>query len=51
MSMTGARRKALERILYIYYSIQFKKNTNKAQVQALINFGSEFNAFHPTFAK
>ena len=43
--------KALERVPYIYYSVQLKKNTSKAQVQALINSESEVNAIHPTFAK
>ena len=51
MSMTGARKKALEYIPYIYYSVQFKKNINKVQVQALINLGSEVNIIHLTFTK
>ena len=50
-SMTGAREEALERIPCIHYSVQFKKDTSKAQVQALIDSGSEVNAIHPTFAK
>ena len=49
--MTGAREEALERIPCIHYSVQFKKDTSKAQVQALIDSGSEVNAIHPTFAK
>ena len=55
--MTGAREEALEqeealeRVPCIHYSVQFKKNTNKAQVQALINSGSKVNAIYPTFAK
>ena len=49
--MTGAREEALERVLCIHYSVQFKKDTSKAQVQALIDSGSEVNAIHPTFAK
>ena len=36
---------------YIQYLIQFKKDTNNAQVQALIDSGSKENAIHPTFAK
>ena len=48
--MTGAREEALECLSCIYYPVRFK-NTNKAQVQALINSGSEVNAIHPTFAK
>ena len=49
--MTGVREEALERVLCIHYSVQFKKDTNKAQVQALINSGSEVNSIHPNFAK
>ena len=49
--MTGAREEALECVSYIHYPVQFKKDTNKAQVQALIDSGSEVNAIHPTFAK
>ena len=48
--MTSARKEALECVSYIYYPVQFK-DTSKAQVQALINSGSEVNAIHPTFAK
>ena len=56
-SMTGAKEEALERekdleqVPCIYYSVQFKKNTSKAQVQALINSKSEVNAIHLAFAK
>ena len=50
-SITGAREKALERIPCIHYPVQFKKNTDKTQVQALINSGSEVNAIHLSFAK
>ena len=49
--MTDAREKALERVSYIYYPIQFKKDVNKTQVQALIDSKIEVNAIHPTFAK
>ena len=49
--MTGTREEALERIPYIYYSVQFKKDTSKAQVQVLIDSESEVNAIYPTFAK
>ena len=48
--MTGTRKEALERVLCIYYLVQFK-GTNKNQVQALINSGSEVNAIHPSFVK
>ena len=51
MSMTGAREETLKHVLYIYYPVQFKHNTSKAQVQALINSGNEVNAIYPTFAK
>ena len=50
-SVTGAREEALERVPCIHYPVQFKKDTSKAQVQALIDSGSEVNAIHPTFAK
>ena len=49
--MTGARNKALERVPYIHYSVQFKKDINKAQVQALLNSGNEINVIYPTFTK
>ena len=48
--MTCTREEALERVSYIHYPVQFK-NTSKAQVQALINLGSEVNTIHLTFAK
>ena len=57
MLMTGAREEILEleepleRISCIYYSVQFKKNMSKAQVQALVNSRSEVNAIYPAFAK
>ena len=47
--MAGAREKALERILYMHYLVQFKQNI--ARVQALIDSASEVNAIHLTFAK
>ena len=50
-SMTDARKESLERIPCIYYLVQFEKDTNQAQVQALIDSRSEVNAIHPTFAK
>ena len=55
--MTGARKEvlereeALERIPCIYYLVQLKKNTSKAQIQALIDSRNEVNAIHPAFAK
>ena len=45
------REKTLERVLCIHYSVQFKKDTNKAQVQALIDSESEVNVIHLAFAK
>ena len=33
----------LERVLCIYYQIQFKKDTNETQIQALIDSSSEIN--------
>ena len=47
--MTGTRKKVLERVLYIHYLIQFKKD--RTQVQALVDLGSEVNTIHPSFAK
>ena len=41
----------LERIACIHYPVQFRKDANKTQVQALIDSGSEVNAIHPTFVK
>ena len=51
MSVIGAREEALERVPYIHYLVQFKKDTSKAQIQALIDSRSEVNAIYPTFAK
>ena len=47
--MTGLRNEALERVFYIYYLVQFKKNM--AEVQALIDSESEVNAIAPVYAK
>ena len=51
--MTGASKKALKVILdqvpCIYYPVQFRKN--KETIQVLIDFGSEFNALTPAYAK
>ena len=41
----------LERIPYIHYLIQFKKDVNETQVQALINSESEINAIYLIFVK
>ena len=41
----------LERVPCIHYPVQFRKNTNETQVQALIDSRSEVNAIHPTFVK
>ena len=49
--MTGARKKALECVPYIYYPVRFKKNADKTPVQALINSRSEVSAIYPSFAK
>ena len=51
MSMTSVGEKALERVPYIHYPVRFRKDTDKTQVQALINSRSEVNAIHPSFAK
>ena len=47
--MTGLRTEALDRVPCIYYPVQFKKDT--AEVQALIDLGSEVNAMAPAYAK
>ena len=49
-STTSAREEALERVSCIYYPVRFK-DTNKAQVQALIDSESEVNTIHLIFAK
>ena len=49
-SMTGAGEEALEHIPCIHYPVQFK-DTNEAQIQALVNSGSELNIIHLTFVK
>ena len=53
ISMTDVREEGLvlERIQYIYYPVQFKKDTNETQVQALFDSRSEVNAIHPTLVK
>ena len=48
-SMTGPRKKALKRVSCIDYLIQFKKDI--AEVQALIDLGSEVNTMAPAYAK
>ena len=48
-STTGPRWKVLERMSYIHYLIQFKKD--KYEVQALIDSKSEVNAIAPTYTK
>ena len=50
MSMIGDRKKALEYVFYIHYPVQFK-DISEAQVQALVDWGNEVNAIHPTFTK
>ena len=47
--MTGLKTEALERIFYIYYPVQFKKDTT--EVQALIDSGSKVNTMAPAYAK
>ena len=47
--MTGLRKKALERVFYIQYPVQFKKDT--LEVQSLIDSGSEINARAPAYIK
>ena len=49
MSTTGARKEALERVPYIHYPVQLKKN--KAPVQALIDSECEVNVIYLSFAK
>ena len=51
MLMTGAKEEALERVFYIHYLVQFKKDADKTLVQALIDLKSEVNAIYPSFAK
>ena len=41
----------LERDSCIHYPVQFKKNGNETQVQALIDSKSEVNAIHPILVK
>ena len=49
--MTDAREEALERVPYIHYLVQFKKDADKTPVQVLINSESKVNVIHPSFAK
>ena len=53
--MTGASKKApkvvFDRVLYIYYPVQFRKDKEGATIQALIDFGSEINAMTPAYDK
>ena len=51
--MTSIKKKALilEQIPYIHYLIQFKKNLNETQIQALIGSKSEVNVIYLTFVK
>ena len=49
--MTDAREEALKRVSCIHYQVRFKKDVDKAPVQALIDLGIEVNAIHPSFAK
>ena len=52
--MTGTSKEddvVLEHVFCIHYPVQFRKDANKTQVQALIDSGSEVNAIHPTFVK
>ena len=48
-SIIDAKKKALKHIPYIHYPVQFKKNANETQVQALINSKSEVNTIYLTF--
>ena len=50
--MTNTRDKilVLERISCIYYPVQFKKNTNGTQVQALIDYRTEVNVMAMAYA-
>ena len=49
MLMTSLRTEALERVFYIYYPVQFKKNM--AEVRTLIDSKSEVNAIASAYAK
>ena len=48
-SMTGVKKKALKRILFINYPVQFKKNT--AEVWTLIDVKIEINVMVPAYTK
>ena len=47
--MTGPRTETLEHVPYIYYPVQFKKNT--VEVRSLIDSESEINTMAPAYAK
>lgn len=47
--MTEAKKKALERVLCIYYPIQFKKETD--EIWVLINLETEVNAMSSVYLK
>ena len=49
MLMTDLRKEALKCISYIYYQVQFKKNT--IEIWALMNLGIEINAIAPVYIK
>ena len=52
-SRTGVKKEVLvlKCVPCIHYLIQFKKNANETQIQALIDSKSEINAIHLTFVK
>ena len=52
-SMIDAKEEALvlEHVFCIHYPIQFKKDTNKTQIRALIDSGIEVNDIYPTLVK
>ena len=53
--VTGASKEApevvLDWVLYIHYLMQFRKDKERAIIQALINSGNEVNAITPAYAK
>ena len=53
MSVTNTRKKVLvlKRVLCIHYPVQFRKDANKTQIQALIKSESEVNTIHLIFVK
>ena len=48
-SMIGPRTEALDRVIFIHYPVQLKKDTT--EVWALIDSRSEFNAIPPAYTK